>query len=203
MVRTFFDSPHKHLKRGGDSFALSARRQAVRSNLMQLWESDVVYVPKCLRCHGRPRMHRHGRFERTGSDGRPTMLQRYRCPRCLQTCSVLKDGMLPYRRISAQELQNCLDSPQQLEIKTESHRLPKPVLSAAKRFHQRARWLFMMIGAGLRLPIGLAAGEFSRRLWQALRQRYGDAATILRVLASTFRISLLYDYCSIMRPAST
>jgi hypothetical protein len=120
MVRTFFDSPHKHLKRGGGSFALSARRQAVRSNLMQLWESDVVYVPKCLRCHGRPRMHRHGKFERTGSDGLPTMLQRYRCPRCLQTCSVLKDGMLPYRRISAQELQNCLDSPQQLKIKTES-----------------------------------------------------------------------------------
>jgi hypothetical protein len=154
---------------------------------MQLWESELVYVPNCLHCHGRPRLHRHGKSKRTGSDGLPTMLQRYRCPRCLRTCSILKDGMLPYRRISAEQLQSCLDNPQQFQAKTESHKLPKPVHSAAKRFHQRTRWLAMLMGTGLLgLPIGLAPGEFSQRLWEALRRLYGYAATILRVLASSF-----------------
>ena len=168
---------------------------------MQLWESGLVYVPKCLHCHGRPRMHRHGKFKRIGNDGLPTMLQRYRCPRCLRTCSILKDGMLPYRRISAEELQSCLDNPQQSQAKTESPKLPKPVLSAAKRFHERTRWLVMLMGPGLsRLPLGLAPGEFSQRLWEALRGHYGDAATILRVLASSFRTSLLHDYRCLIRP---
>ena len=64
-------------------------------------------------------------------------------------------------------------------------------LSAAKRFHERTRWLVMLMGPGLsRLPLGLAPGEFSQRLWEALRGHYGDAATILRVLASSFRTSL-------------
>ena len=57
------------------------------------------------------------------------MLQRYRFPRCLRTCSILKDGMLPYRRVNAEQLQSCLDNPQQSQTKTESHKLPKPVLS--------------------------------------------------------------------------
>jgi hypothetical protein len=39
--------------------------------------------------------------------------------------------MLPYRRVSAEQLQSCLDNPQQSQTKTESHKLPKPVLSAA------------------------------------------------------------------------
>ena len=189
--------------KGGDgTFALSACRATVRSDLMQLWESDIVYVPNCLHCHGRPRMHRHGKFQRIGSDGLPTKLQRYRCPCCRRTCSVLKDGMLPYRRVSAQELQSCLDNPQEFELKTQLRRLPRPVVSAAKRFYHRARWLVMLIGAGLRQPLGLTPAEFSRQLWQTLRQRYGDAATILRVLASTFRTSLLHDYRCLIRPAS-
>jgi transposase-like protein len=168
---------------------------------MQLWESELVYVPKCLHCHGRPRMHRHGACRRTGSDGLPTMLQRYRCPRCLRTCSILKDGMLPYRRVSAEQLQSCLDNPQHSQAKTESHKLLKPVLSAAKRFHERTRWLVMLMGPGLlRLPLGLTPGELSQRLWEALRRHYGDAATILRVLASSFRISLLHDYRCLIRP---
>jgi transposase-like protein len=172
---------------------------------MQLWESDLVYVPKCLHCHGRPRMHRHGKFKRTGSDGLQTPLQRYRCPRCLRTCSILRDGMLPYRRISAEELQTCLDNPQQFQAKAQSHKLPKPVLSAAKRFHHRARWLFMLLGvggSGLRWPISIGPGEFSQRLWESLRQLYGEAATILRVLASNFRTSLLHDYRCLIRPTS-
>jgi hypothetical protein len=131
------------------TFVLSARSPVFRSNPMQLWESELVYVAKCLHCHGRPRMHRHGAFKRTGSDGLPTMLQRYRCPRCLRTCSILKDGMLPYRRISAEELQNCLDNPQQSQAKTEPHKLPEPVLSAAKRFHGRTSWLVTLMGPGL------------------------------------------------------
>jgi hypothetical protein len=168
---------------------------------MQLWEAELVYVPKCLHCHGRPRMHRHGKFKRTGFDGLPTKLQRYRCPRCLRTCSILKDGMLPYRRVSAEELQSCLDNPQQLQAETESHKLPKPVLSAAKSFHRRALSLAMLIGPRLlRLPIDIVPGEFNRRLWEALRRSYGDAATILRVLASSFHTSLLHDYRCLVRP---
>jgi hypothetical protein len=117
-------------------------------------------------------MHRHGKFQRTGIGGLPTLLlQRYRCPHGLRTRSILKDGMLPYRRISAEQLQSCLDEPQQLEATTQLHSLPKPVVSAVKRFCRRAPWLFMTIGAGLRLPSGLTTAAFSQQLWQALRQR--------------------------------
>jgi hypothetical protein len=109
--------------------------------------------------------------------------------------------MLPYRRVSAGQLQSCLDNPQQSQAKTESHKLPKPVLSAAKRFHERTRWLVMLMGPGLlRLPVGLTPGELSQRLWEALRRHYGDAVTILRVLASSFQTSLLYDYRCLIRP---
>jgi hypothetical protein len=123
---------------------------------MQLWESDLERLPNCLHCHGRPRMYKHGKFKRTGSDGLPMMLQRYCCPLCRRTCSILKDGMLPYRRISADELQSCLDNPERLQDKALSQSLPKPVLTAAKRFQQRARWLVMLMGAGImRSPIAL------------------------------------------------
>ena len=135
------------------SFVLSPSSAVVRSDLMQLWESEFVYVPKCLHCHGRPRMHRHGKCKRTGSDGLPTMLQRYRCPLCLRTCSIFKDMMLPYRRVSAERLQSCLDNPQELQVEPDS----KPVRSAVKRFQQRTRRIVMVLGALLRLPLGLTA----------------------------------------------
>ena len=119
----FFGSPHKHLSPGAGTFVLVGSRSSLqKGSPMQLWESELVYVPNCLHCHGRPRMHRHGACRRTGSDGLPTMLQRYRCPRCLRTCSILKDGMLPYRRVSAEQLQSCLDNPQHSQAKTESHK---------------------------------------------------------------------------------
>ena len=178
------------------SFVLSASSAVVRSDLMQLWESEFVYVPKCLHCHGRPRMHRHGKCKRTGSDGLPRMLQRYRCPLCLRTCSILKDGMLPYRRVSAERLQSCLDNPQELQVEPDS----KPVRSAVKRFQQRTRRIVMVLGALLRLPLGLTASELNKRLWEELRRVYGDAATILRELASSFDTSLLHDYRCLIRP---
>jgi hypothetical protein len=109
--------------------------------------------------------------------------------------------MLPYRRVSAEQLQSCLDNLQHSQANPESHKLLKPVLSVAKRFHERTRWLVMLMGPGLfRLPIGLTPDELSQRLWEALRQHYGDAATILRVLASSFRTSLLHDYRCLIRP---
>lgn len=178
------------------SFVLSASGAVVRSDLMQLWESELIYVPKCLHCHGRPRMHRHGKCKRTGSDGLPTMLQRYRCPLCLRTCSILKDGMLPYRRISAEQLQICLDNPQQLRGESDS----KPVRSAVKSFEQRTRRIAMVMGALLRLPVGVSVSEFNTRLWEELRRVYGNAATILRELASSFGTSLLHDYRCLIRP---
>ena len=201
MISLFWVTPQTFESWRRHFCLVGSRSSLQKGSPMQLWESELVYVPKCLHCHGRPRMHRHGACRRTGSDGLPTMLQRYRCPRCLRTCSILKDGMLPYRRVSAEQLQSCLDNPQHSQAKTESHKLLKPVLSAAKRFHERTRWLVMLMGPGLlRLPLGLTPGELSQRLWEALRRHYGDAATILRVLASSFRTSLLHDYRCLIRP---
>jgi hypothetical protein len=179
MIFTFFVTPQTFESWRRYFCLVGSRSSLQKGSPMQLWESELVYVPKCLHCHGRPRMHRHGACRRTGSDGLPTMLQRYRFPRCLRTCSILKDGMLPYRCVSAEQLQSCLDNPQDSQA----------------RFHERTRWLVMLMGPGLlRLPLGLTPGELSRRLWEALRRHYGDAATTLRVLASSFRTSLLHDY---------
>lgn len=104
--------------------------------------------------------------------------------------------MLPYRRISAEQLQICLDNPQQLRGESDS----KPVRSAVKSFEQRTRRIAMVMGALLRLPVGVSVSEFNTRLWEELRRVYGNAATILRELASSFGTSLLHDYRCLIRP---
>jgi len=104
--------------------------------------------------------------------------------------------MLPYRRVSAEQLQSCLDNPQQLQVEPDS----KPARSAVKSFQKRTRRIAMVMGALLRWPLGLTAIELNKRLWEELRRVYGDAATILRELASSFGTSLLNDYRCLIRP---
>jgi transposase-like protein len=180
--------PHKILSLwSAASFDLS------KTNQMQLWESEIEGWPNCARCRWQPRMHRHGCFRRRGLDGEPVAIQRYICPQCRSTCSVLKDGMLPYRRLCPKHLQQCLD---QLQAAQES--LPKASSSlgrAVRHFQHRATSLHLRMC----LPVELSLDPplMAQRLWQALRRRHGDITAILRHLAAYCRSSLLHDYQSL------
>jgi uncharacterized protein DUF6431 len=139
-------------------------------------------------------MHRHGRFQRMAPNGEAISIQRYICPNCRSTCSVLKDGMLPYRRLCSKELQECLD-----KLQTSPKSQPKgshPLIRAVKTFHQRA----LRLHARLWLPVAVSLNPpiMAQRLWQALRQRYGDITAILHQLAANCRTSLLHDYRSLV-----
>jgi hypothetical protein len=125
-----------------------------------------------------------------GINGEPVAIQRYICR---STCSALKDGMLPYRRLCSKELQQCLD-----QLQTSPENLPKASSSlgrAIRHFQQSARSLHLRMW--LPLALSLDPAIVAQRLWQALRQHYGDITSILRHLAAYCCSSLLYDYQSL------
>lgn len=160
---------------------------------MQLWESEIEGWPNCARCGWLPRMHRHGCFQRRGINGDPVAIQRYICPHCHSTCSVLKDGMLPYRRLCSKELQQCLD-----QFPTSPESLPKASCSlgrAVRHFQQRALGLHLRMW----LPVAISVDPLvmAQQLWQALRQCCGDITAILRYIAQYCQSSLLLDYRSL------
>jgi hypothetical protein len=111
-VLTEVVQPPKHRKRWscrsmarhvGLSKATVQRLPIWFGSLMQIRQGDLrAGSPRCPSCSGMPKMHRHGRSPRKGLTAG---LQRYRCPWCHGTVSVLEEGMLPYRKIAAAELE--------------------------------------------------------------------------------------------------
>jgi len=142
-------------------------------------------------------MHRHGQCWRKAADGSRIGLQRYRCPACRRTASVLKAGMLPYRHLDAQALQQALDEP---EARPPTEAAPsQPLRRAIQSFEGRALRLHLLVGTDLALSLDPVL--MARRLWPALRQRFGDIATLLVELATKYATSLLHDYQSLrLRP---
>jgi hypothetical protein len=142
-------------------------------------------------------MHRHGQCWRKAADCSRIGLQRYRCPWCRRTASALKAGMLPYRRISATELQQALDEPDLL--KQDQVAPSQSLRRAIRTFQRRALRLHLLVGTDLALSLDPVL--MARRLWPALRQRFGALATLLVELALKYGTSLLHDYQSLqLRP---
>lgn len=142
-------------------------------------------------------MHRHGQCWRKAADGSRLGLQRYRCPECRRTASVLKAGMLPYRRLDAEALQQALDEPE--ACKQPEAAPSRPLRRAIQSFEGHALRLHLLVGTNVALssdPVRMA-----RRLWPALRRRFGGVATLLVELAAKYGTSLLHDYRSLrLRP---
>ncbi|MSR64472.1 MAG: hypothetical protein EXS18_01675 [Verrucomicrobiae bacterium] len=119
-------------------------------------------------------------------------MQRFLCPCCGHTVSVLPSKRLPYRPIQVDRLQ--ADSDQRAEIHCGLD--PPPDLIEAGCLHRIwKRWLTRVVHLkdlfGQLLPAGI---KTARHLWKQVRRRLCSTESILRFLAQSFHTSLLGGY---------
>jgi hypothetical protein len=158
---------------------------------MQVFEGSFAGdFPPCGCCRGKT--HRHGRFTRFASCDGPERraCQRFLCPPCGRTLSVIPKGMLPYRSLPVRCLQAGFD-----HRSGRTPRRPKcteatagAVSRAWKRLASRLPVLCACLGQMLR-----PQPQSAESLWKQMRQTE-DAEEWLRLLARKFQISLLADY---------
>ena len=107
--------------------------------------------------------------------------------------------MLPYRKITAAELEQCLDDPTSVAPKeTPSRR--RILRDAVRSFHRHIPQLKMRLGALLRIRAGESPSYY---IWRSLRLLYGGIEQILGVLASAFQTSLLRSYRNLEHQPTT
>ncbi len=137
---------------------------------------------QCPHCQGCARPHKHGGYYRwrgmTG--GRKEFVQRYICPLCRRTWSVLPAGMMPYSRMETARLEQLLD--ERLEVTGGGARPPPAdesekacIRRALKRLSERIPLLCGLLGqqskrSGERLPSGSPKGERSESNARAWKQ---------------------------------
>jgi hypothetical protein len=146
------------------------------------------------------RVHRHGfygRFSRPSGKER-FRVQRFLCPRCGHTVSVLPGTRLPYRLLEVGRLQGFFDS--QAEVRCGLD--PPPGMVEAGCLHRAwnrflTRVKVLQDTFGQRIPAG---PHTAPRLWKELRLGVGSAEDMLRFLARSCKRSLLGDYAC-LRPA--
>jgi uncharacterized protein (DUF983 family) len=162
---------------------------------MQLRQSSLHGDrPKCCPHCSHGKVHRHDTYRRhSKADGRSDedqqTIQRYFCPLCCRTCSVLPDDMLPYSPVSASQTQKHFDAvfnggpapPATEKERGCFHR-------ALRRFDERVAPLRAVLGQMLKVVCPTA-----QQLWRSLR-KWGNLAKILQLLAQNFKTSLLGDY---------
>jgi hypothetical protein len=147
-------------------------------------------------------VHRHGCYERY-ADPEGTLkerIQRYLCPPCGQTFSVLAPHRLPYRPVRAERLQASFD--QRAEIQTQGLDPPPSVVEAGCL--QRAWSALTARVATLKEAFGqLVSSSVSDEasFWSNLRQSFDSVPKMLCFLSEHHRISLLGNY-RCLRPAS-
>ena len=149
--------------------------------------------PVCLRgCSGR--VHRHGRYFRYAkSSGVQTFpVQRFWCPSCGLTISVLPADRLPYRPVEGERLEAYFNE----QAEAGSGPDPPPAWLEAgclrrawNRLHARVAVLRDAFG----LLIAHATGSASA-LWKQMRLAKGTLAGILHYLGQSHQHSLLGDY---------
>ena len=145
-------------------------------------------------------MHRHGsyrRYERpTGAEKFP--VQRYLCPPCGHTVSVLPANRLTYRPLAVNRLQAYFDA--QAKVNSGLDPPPEPIEAGCL---QRAWNRFLTREPSLKEAFGQmlpATQHTAQQLWKQLRRGVGAAEDILRFLAQHCKRSLLGDYAC-LRPA--
>lgn len=146
-------------------------------------------------------VHRHGYYERY-ADPEETLkekIQRYLCPPCGQTFSVLPPHRLPYRPLRAERLQAEFDK--RAGIQTQG--LDPPPRAVEAGCLQRA-WSVLTKRLGtLQDAFGqLVSSEISEvaSLWANLRQSFDSVPRMLCFLSEHHRISLLGNYRCLQPP---
>jgi len=154
---------------------------------------------ECPRCAGRQRWHRHGTYRRyRGVEGAEVQdVQRYLCPRCGRTWSVIPAGMMPYRSLEVGRLEELAD--ERLGMTGGGARPPPAtenengcIRRALKKLSKRIPLLCGFFGQTLPVLGGTDIGGF----WRALRE-VGSTEGILVRLARDFKSSLLGCYRSL------
>jgi hypothetical protein len=145
-------------------------------------------------------LHRHGWYWRYA---KPTgkvkfCVQRYLCPLCGHTVSILVPLRLTYRPLEVERLEAHFDA--QAGVGTGLDPPPKPIEAgclqrAWNRFLTRVKVL--QDAFGQILPTQLQSAQ---QLWKELRRGVGPAEDMLRFLACSCKRSLLGDYAC-LRPA--
>lgn len=137
------------------------------------------------------RVHRHGCYERYADCDSPRRLriERFRCPRCGRTLSVLPKSRLPYLALSTKQLQADFDAQASGTDPPPASEKERGCLRRAfGRFAGRVAPLCALLGQMIR-PIKPGVSE----CWRALR-RLDNLEAILLLLATKFNTSLLADY---------
>jgi uncharacterized protein DUF6431 len=155
--------------------------------------------PICPRaCPGR--VHRHGCYHRfTRPSGTETFqVQRYWCPHCELTISVLPDNRLPYRPVEGARLQAFFN--EQAEAGTG----PDPPPDELEAGCLRRAWTRLQTRvAQLKEAFGLLIAnvtDSAGALWKQMRLAKGTLEAILLYLAQSHKRSLLGDYLCLRVP---
>ena len=149
--------------------------------------------PACPRgCPGR--VHRHGCYWRfakpSGSD--TFAVQRFCCPTCGLSISVLPANRLPYRPLEGARLEACFN--EQAEAGTGPDPPPDELEAGCLR---RAWTRFQTRATILKEAFGLLiahAADTAAALWKQMRLAKGTLAGMLAYLARHHKCSLLGDY---------
>jgi hypothetical protein len=125
-------------------------------------------------------------------------MQRFLCPPCGHTVSVLPCNRLPYRPLEVERLQSHFDA--QAKVGTGLDPPPEPIEAgclrrAWDRFLTRVNPLKDSFGQTLPAELHTA-----QQLWKELRRGVGSAESMLGFLARYCKRSLLGDYAC-LRPA--
>ena len=154
----------------------------------------------CPQCQGCARLHKHGSFTRwRGVEGaRLERVQRYICPHCRRTWSVIPEGMMPYRSLEVDRFELLADAHlasagKDARPPPASQRETGCVLRGLKKLSRRILLLCGLLGQQMPAPVGLDIASF----WRALR-KLGSMIEMLLRLARDFKTSLLRCYRSLL-----
>jgi hypothetical protein len=155
--------------------------------------------PSCpRRCASR--LHRHGCYGRYGKPAGSERLkvQRYWCPECELTISVLPADQLPYRPLEGERVQAYFDA----QAGIGSGPDPPPEVLEAGCLHRawtrfQTRVSTLKEAFGLLIPSVLSGAA---QLWEQMRLAKETLAAILGFLAQSCNISLLGDYRCLRLP---
>lgn len=155
--------------------------------------------PSCPRgCRGR--IHRHGCYPRyAGTSGTESYrVQRYWCPQCGLTISVLPADRLPYRSVTGTRLEAFFNEA------AEAGSGPDPPPDELEAGSLRRAWARLQTRvATLQDAFGLLVEHLTdcaAALWRAMRQAKGTLGGILQYLAQAHQCSLLGDYRCLRLP---
>ena len=146
--------------------------------------------PSCPR-HPDQWVHRHGFYERFKDcdSQRRSRIERFVCPRCGKTLSVLPKNRLPYVAVNTAILESDFDARASgTDPPGRSEKERGCLWRAFERFAGRVAPLSALLGQMIR-PIKPSVSE----CWRGLRQ-LDNLEGILLLLATKFKTSLLADY---------